>query len=297
MFAVAGAVLAVSTAAILIKFAQQDVPSLTIAALRLVFASLTLAPLAARRRAELNGMARRELGFALLAGLFLALHFATWISSLAFTSVASSVVLVTTTPLWVALVSPFALKEPLKREAVFGLALALVGGIIVGLGDACGGWDKLVCPPWDEFFMLKGQALFGNFLALVGAWMAAGYLLIGRRLRAKLSLTTYTFVVYGAAALGLAAAMFAAGQSPFGYSPLAYLWLLALALIPQLLGHSTLNWALRYLPASFVSIALLGEPVGSTVLAYFLLGETPTPLKLVGMGLILTGIYAASIEG
>jgi len=88
--------------------------------------------------------------------------------------------------------------------------------------------------------------------------------------------------------------MFAAGQFPFGYRPLTYIWLLALAFIPQLLGHSTLNWALRYLPASFVSIALLGEPIGSTILAYFLLKETPGPLKVAGAVLILAGIYAAA---
>jgi drug/metabolite transporter (DMT)-like permease len=125
--------------------------------------------------------------------------------------------------------------------------------------------------------------------------MAAGYLLIGRRLRVKLSLVPYIFVVYGMAALLLVIMMFAAGQSPFGYQPVTYLWLLALALIPQLVGHSTLNWALRYLPASFVSIALLGEPIASTVLAYFLLKETPGPLKVVGAALILAGIYAASL--
>jgi drug/metabolite transporter (DMT)-like permease len=247
-----------------------------------------------RHRDEVRSLTRRELGLALLAGLFLALHFAAWISSLEYTSVTSSVVIVTTAPLWVALVSPFALKESLKRNAALGLALALVGGVIVALSDACNWQGGLVCPSLVDFF--KGQSLLGNFLALAGAWMSAGYILIGRRLRTKLSLMPYIFVVYGMAALVLIVLMVGAGQSPFGYSATTYLWLAALALIPQLLGHSTFNWALRYLPASFVSVTLLGEPVGSTILAYFLLGETPTPFKLAGAALILAGIYAASLN-
>ncbi len=290
MLALAGGILAISTAAIFIKFAQQDAPSLVIAALRLTLATLVLAPLTlTRHRDEITKLTRRELILALLAGLFLALHFAAWISSLEYTSVASSVVIVTTAPLWVALASPFLLKEALKRNAALGLALALAGGVIVALSDACR-WDGgLVCPSLADFF--HGQALLGNLLALAGAWMSAGYILLGRRLRAKLSLLPYIFVVYGMAALVLVVLMLGAGQSPLGYPPLTYVWLLALALIPQLLGHSTFNWALRYLPASFVSVALLGEPVGATVLAFFLLGETPTLFKLAGAALILSGIY------
>lgn len=292
--AITGAILAVSTAAIFIRYAQQDAPSLVIAAFRLTLASLVLAPVAVgRHRGELASLSRSELALGLLAGLFLALHFALWISSLEYTSVASSVVLVTTTPLWVALAAPFVLKESLKRKAALGMALALLGGVVVALSDACRWNGGLACPSAADFF--RGQALLGNFLALAGAWMAAGYLLIGRRLRAKLSLVPYVFVVYGMAALVLVALMLAAGQSPLGYQPLTYVWLLALALIPQLLGHSTFNWALRYLPASFVSIALLGEPIGSTVLAYFLLAERPGPVKLAGALLILAGIYAASL--
>lgn len=297
MLAIAGAILAISTAAIFIKFAQRDAPALVIAAARLTIATLMLTPFTwARHGDEIRSLTRRELILALLAGLFLALHFAAWISSLQYTSVSSSTVIVTTAPLWVALISPFALKESLQRNAIFGLILALSGGILVALSDSCRWQNALICPSLADFF--KGQALWGNFLSLFGAWMAAGYLLIGRRLRARLSLMPYVFVVYGMGALVLIVLMLAAGQSPLGLAPLTYLWLLALALIPQLIGHSTFNWALRYLPASFVSVTLLGEPVGATILAYFLLGETPTPFKLVGAGLILAGIYAVGrVEG
>ena len=294
--AIAGAILAVSTAAIFIKFAQQEAPSLVIAAFRLTLASMILAPLAlTKHRGELKRLTKPTLGLGLLSGLFLALHFALWISSLEYTSVASSVVLVTTVPLWVALIARFAFKEQLGRSVLLGMVLALAGGALVGLSDSCSiSLAGLSCPPWSEFF--KGSALLGNLLALGGAWMAAGYLLIGRRLRGTLSLVPYIFVVYGMATLVLIIVMLAAGQSPLGYQPLTYLWLLALAVVPQLLGHSTFNWALRYVPASFVSIALLGEPIGSTILAYFLLREIPGPLKLVGAALILAGIYAASRE-
>jgi drug/metabolite transporter (DMT)-like permease len=291
--AILGGILAVSTASIFIRFAQEYAPSLVIAAFRLTFASLIIAPLAlSRHRDELFSLGRRELMLGLLSGIFLALHFATWISSLEYTTVASSVVLVTTTPLWVALLSPLVLKEPITRPVIWGMVLALVGGTIVGLSDSCSWNAGLVCPPLGEF--VKGQAFGGNFLALVGAWMAAGYLLIGRYLRVKMSLIPYIFVVYGMAAIILVIIMLASGETPFGYPPQAYFWMLLLAFIPQLLGHSTFNWALKFLPASFVSVTLLGEPIGSTILAIIILDEAPTPLKLFGAFLILLGIYLAS---
>ena len=291
--AIAGGILAVSTAAIFIRYAQQDAPSLVIAAMRLSLASAVLAPIAwFRHHEELRALTRQTLGLGLLSGFFLALHFATWISSLEFTSVASSVVLVSTTPLWVALLSPLVLKESPSKATLIGLALALLGGTVVGLSEACR-WDNgLICPTLAEF--TQGQAFWGNFLSLCGAWMAAGYLLIGRRLREKMSLIPYIFVVYGMAAIVLIIIMLGFGQSPFGYQPLVYLWLLMLALVPQLLGHSTFNWALRYLPASFVSVTLLGEPIGSTILALLILKESPSALEIGGGLLILAGIYVAS---
>jgi len=299
------AVLAVSTASIFIRFAQQEAPSLVIAALRLTFAALALAPVALTRyQQELRGMSRFELLLGLLSGIFLAIHFATWISSLEYTSVASSVVLVSTGPLWVALFSPIFLKEPLTRSVLIGMALTLLGGTLIGLSDSCSIdlWSRytvratrptlLACPPLSEF--VQGEAFLGNFLALVGAWTVAGYLMIGRRLRAGMSLIPYIFVVYGISAVVLLGIMLAAGQSPFGFSPIFYLWIVLLALVPQLVGHSTYNWALRYMPAALVSITTLGEPIGSAVLAYFILKEVPTLLTIFGGTLILAGIYVSS---
>ena len=293
-------ILAVSTASIFIRYAQQDVPSLVIAAGRLTIASLVLAPLAlARHRAELRALTRGELGLALLSGAFLAIHFATWISSLEYTTVASSAVLVSTVPLWVALIAPFTLKERAGRWVVVGMTLALAGGMVVGLSDSCT-WQagRLACPSLADF--VQGKAFLGDLLAVAGAIAGASYLLIGRQLRSlrnpPLSLVGYIFVVYGMAALVLIGIMLAAGLSPLGYPARSYGWIALLALIPQLIGHSTFNWALGYLSAAYVSITLLGEPVGSSLLAYLLLQETPTLLKVLGGVLILADIYIASRE-
>jgi drug/metabolite transporter (DMT)-like permease len=287
-------ILAVSAASIFIRVAQREAPSLVIAAWRLALATLVLAPFALTGRSEeLRGLKPGDLSLTLLSGFFLAVHFATWITSLAYTSVASSVVLVSTAPLWVALLSPLVLKEPLTRPVILGMLLALVGGVIVSISDTCNwGATSLACPPLSQF--VHGRAFFGDLLALTGAWAVTGYLIIGRRLRVCVSLLSYIFVVYGMAAFVLVVVALFAKLPFFGYSPLAYVMFLGLALIPQLLGHTTYNYALAYLSAAFVAIAALGEPIGSSILAYILLAETPSTLKLTGAIMILAGIYIAS---
>lgn len=290
------AILAVSTASIFIRLAQKDAPSLVIAAVRLTLASLALAPFALfQHKDEIRSLTRREWALAILSGIFLSIHFASWITSLEYTTIVSSVVLVSTGPLWVAILSPIFLKETPSRWVWIGMILALLGGIIVGLGDACAlANSRLVCPPLSD--LVAGSAFWGNFLALLGAWTVAGYLMIGRNLRAKISLIPYIFIVYSIAAIALLVYVFIAKQSLLGYPQLTYVWMLALALIPQLIGHSTYNWALRYMPASLVSITTLGEPIGSAILAFFILGESPSALTLLGGGFILAGIYLASIS-
>ncbi len=279
-------ILAVSTASIFVRFAQHDAPSLTIAAGRLALATVALAPLALTRdRPALARLRARDLLLALAAGLFLALHFALWIASLERTTVASSVVLVTTTPLWVALLAPVVLREPLTRAAAIGILIALAGGVIVGTG---GGRAA------SGLAHGRGGAWLGDLLALSGAWMMTGYLLVGRRLRGALTLVPYVFVVYGMAALVLLLLMALSGLSFSSLPPRVWVWLVLLALVPQLLGHSSFNWALRYLPASFVAIVLLGEPVGSTALAWVVLREIPSALELAGALLILAGIVVAA---
>ncbi len=296
--ALCGAILAVSTASLFIRYAQQEnVPSVVIAAWRLTLATLLLAPATLRSSlAELRHLERKTVWFCLLAGTFLALHFAAWITSLEYTSVTSSVVLVTTTPIWVALCAPWVLKERASAATLLGMFLALSGGVILSLGSTCHReheTSRWLCSLGQ---VERGSALAGDALALFGAWMAAGYVLVGRNVRARISLLLYLFLVYGIAAVFLTGMMFAARQQPWGYPANAYLWLFLLAVVPQLVGHSTLNWALRYLPAAFVSVALLGEPVGSSLLATLFLGETPRPIEILGGAIILVGIYLASRE-
>ncbi len=293
-FALFIAILAVSTASIFIRFAQNDgAPSLVIAALRLAFATLILAPIAITKHLEeIKRFTLNEILLGVFSGIFLAVHFATWISSLEYTSVASSVVFVSTGPLWVALLSPFLLKEHLAKTAIIGLGLSLAGGAIIGLSDACV-WDAgLSCPALQD--VMQGRAMWGNFLALLGAWTVTGYLIIGRKLRADVSLIPYIFMVYGFAAVALIVIMFALGNSPFGYAPKTYGWIFLLAVIPQLIGHSTYNWALKYMPATFVAVTTLGEPIGSAILAFFILKEIPTLATIIGGIFILAGIYLAS---
>ncbi len=291
------AILAVSTASIFIRFAQEQVPSLVIATYRLFLASLCLTPFAlGGSRKEIASIKGNRIGLAALSGLLLALHFATWITSLEYTTVASSVVLVTTTPLWVALFSPIFLKEKLTRPVIIGLLIALMGSAVITMSDSCIiGANGIICPSMAQ--VLSGRAFIGDLLALCGALCAAGYMMIGRKLRPSLSIVPYTFVVYGISALVLIVLTLSTGRSLIGYPPINYVWFLALALIPQLIGHSIYNWSLKYISAAFVSITLLGEPVGSTILAYILLHETPGLVKLAGGVLILGGIYTASRWG
>lgn len=285
------AIFAVSTSSIFIRFAQTDgAPSLVIAALRLTFATFLLAPLAlTRHRAEIQTLTRQQIVLGMVSGLFLAVHFATWISSLEYTSVASSVVFVSTGPLWVALLSPMLLNEKLTRAAIVGLGLAILGGAVIGLSDACVLQNGLQCPQLGQ--ILDGRAMRGNLLALAGAWAVSGYLIIGRILRAGMSLIPYIFLVYGMAAAALIVIMFAAGQSPLGYAPRTYGWIFLLAAVPQLIGHSTYNWLLKRLSATLVAVTTLAEPIGSAFLAFIVLDEIPKAPVVVGGLTILAGIY------
>jgi len=164
--------------------------------------------------------------------------------------------------------------------------------VVIGLSDVCWLDGGVVCPSFREFF--TGKAVWGDFLALVGAWTAAGYVLIGRRVRSTLSLIPYISIVYGMAAAILVVLVLASGYPFYGFDPMTMVWLILLALVPQLIGHSTFNWALGYLPAAYVAITLFGEPIGSTILAFIFLDEVPGALLMFGAILIFGGIVIAS---
>jgi drug/metabolite transporter (DMT)-like permease len=276
-------VLIVSTSSILIRFAQQaGAPSLSIAAWRLALASLVLTPIVLLRgHAELRALSRRDLLLAMASGAFMAVHFASWISSLAYTSVASSVALVSTNPLWVGLASLLLFRERLGWRTVAGIGATLLGTIMIGLADRAS---------------TQPNPALGNLLALVGSATVSGYLLIGRDLRRRIGVLSYIYVVYTTAAVILVLWALLARQPLLGFPPSVYLLLLGLALGPQLLGHTSFNYALSTLSATFVAVAILGEPVGSALLAFVVFGERFTRLQLAGFLLLMLGIFLASLE-
>lgn len=285
-----GGVLIAATSSILIRGAQAaGMPSLQIAAGRLGLAALILlAPGWLRVGHEVLALSQRQLVLAAISGIFLGAHFAAWITSLQYTSVASSVALVTTNPIWVGLASLLILRERLSRFMLVGIALTIAGSILIGISDSQGS--------------AASNATLGNLLALLGAIAGSGYFLVGRILRPGMSILSYIWLVYSIAAIVLLLVVFAAWLAsgavapvPFtGYQPDVYVLLLLLAIGPQLLGHTSFNWALRYLSATFVAVSILGEPIGSALLALWLFGESFAPLQLLGFVLLLVGIVLAA---
>jgi len=271
-------VIVLSFASIIIKVTPA--PSIIIAAGRLSLATLTLTPFFwtrfRAREAEFVGIPWAPV---LVSGFLLAAHFALWIESLNRTSVASSVVLVAMNPIFVAALSPLILRERVSWRIVLAVVLGVTGAAVIA-------GPSLRSP---------GTAI-GNLLALAGAACAGGYLMAGRRVRPRLSLISYVYVIYGVAAVLLVVAALASGHRFTGYGGKAYLFILLLALGPQLIGHTSFNWALRYISAPIVAMAVLGEPVGTTFLAWLLLHQPPTVFEAIGGVIICAGIYLAAAD-
>jgi drug/metabolite transporter (DMT)-like permease len=231
-------------------------------------------------------LGRADVLIAVGAGVLLAVHFWSWNASIRLTTVAASVVLVNTQPIIVALLSVVWLREPPTRAQWAGIGVAMLGALVVVAPELARTTGALT----------GSRVLLGDLLAVIGAVTAAIYFVAGRRVRATLDLWPYVALVYGAclvALLGFAAAV----DAPVWPQPPRELAIfLGLALGPMLLGHTGLNWALRYLPAYAVNVTLLGEPVGATLLAAVLPGirEIPTAATFVGGALILGGIYVTS---
>jgi drug/metabolite transporter (DMT)-like permease len=277
------AVVAVSGGAILVRLS--DAPSSVAAFYRVLFTTLPLLPVALwRYRTQLAEVTRRDLGFATLSGVALALHFAAWFESLAWTSVAASVTLVQAQPVFVALGAWLLLRERVTTRMAAGIGVAVAGIATMSLGDFLGG--VLVGP----------RPIYGNALALFGAVMAAGYVLAGRSIRQRVALVPYVVIVYGVCTLSLLAIVLAEGHGLTGYPPREWVLFAGLAVGPGLLGHTVVNWALAHLESSVVSVSLLGEPVGATVLAFVLLSESPTAFTLIGGAVVLAGIVLTATE-
>jgi len=293
-FGLVAAILAVSTAAIFIRKAQENLPSLVIATYRLLLAVLFLFPFSigkvVRERQAIHG---KNALLLTASGILLGLHFAAWITSLEYTNVVSSTVLVTTSPIWVTLLSPLLLKEKLPKAFTIGLMIAILGILLISLNGLCTfSAAGMQCGLEDGFNGRQG--IWGNFLALVGAWCASGYMMCGRQVRKHLSNQSYSFLVYAIAGITLLLLSLATRQPLLEVKVPDLSWLALLALIPQVIGHSLLNWALGKLPAAYVSLSLLGEPAGSAVLAFIFLNEKPSPLEILGSAVIILGIYWAN---
>jgi drug/metabolite transporter (DMT)-like permease len=267
-------VVSVSFAAIFIRIA--DAPALSIAFYRNAMAAALFLPLAWARRKEVRRLSRRDLAIALLSGALLALHFGVWIASLSFTTVAASVVLVTASPIFVAAASRALFGERVGTGTFVGILVGLVGAAVVSGGD----------------LGLSPRAAGGDMLALAGGVAAAGYFVAGRRLRTRMSLFAYVGVVYSTCAILLLPAA-AIGGRLTGFSGKTWAMFALLAAIPQALGHTVFNYLLKDLEATLVAISVMGEPVGSTLLALAFFAEVPPWTAVLGGCLILGGIHVA----
>ena len=266
-------VAAISSAAVLIRAA--DAPPLVIAASRMLIAAAVLLPFAiGRLQNTFKRLGAADVGLIIVAGCALALHFWLWITSLSYTSIASSVVLVTSHPAMVAVMSFVLWRERLGHTAIIGILVASAGLIVINLGS----------------FSLGSTAFEGNLMALAAAGAMAVYLLAGRHIRERIDALSYLSMVYVLAAILLLAAVVTSGESFLGHSAKTYWMLVLLGLVPQLIGHTSLNLAVRRLPATVVSVAILGEPIGATLMGWGVLGEAPGTKEIAGGLIILCGI-------
>ncbi len=284
------AIVATSSAAILIRFAlDQNMPPLLIVAARLLIASLALSPIALRRyRAFLSELSPAEALLIAIAGVCLAIHFTAWVTSLQYTTVLVSVVIVSTGPIWVAILEVIFLHIRLSRLVVLGLIVALAGGALIGWPQGEAQLNLTLAPG------AANATLIGAGLAWLGALSVSVYMLIGRKLRARLPVIPYVWLVYSIAAACTLAVMLARATPALGYSIEGYLVLLAMGLVPQLIGHSSLNYLLEYFPAALVSMFSQLEPIGSALLALVLFRELPPNQQILGSLTIIAGVVLAS---
>jgi drug/metabolite transporter (DMT)-like permease len=295
MVGVAVAIAAVSTSAIFVRWS--GAPSVVKAFYRVLFMTAAVAPFALRDAADLRAIVRRDLVFAVVSGLALAAHFASFFESLEWTTVAASVTLITTQPIFVAVGAATLLDERLTPRMVGGMAVALAGAFTMSVGPLVvdplfGGGD--VAAALAATFAGSSAQLYGNALALTGAVVGAVYTLSGRSLRQRLSLFAYTFVVYAVCTVALGVLAAGTGAPLLGYPRSEWLLFLGMALLPGMFGHTVINWALKYVKSSVVSISLLGEPVGSSLLALALLGEVPAGVTVLGGVVVLLGIFVTT---
>lgn len=280
MFVIFIGVLSVSSSAIFVKLA--DAESGTIAFYRMFFSVLLMMPLfLMKHRGELKLFIRRDWVFSSIAGILLAFHFILWFESLRYTSVASSTVLVTLQPLFAIVGTYFFFKEKLSAKGILAMIIAIVGSLIISWGD----------------FKVGGSALYGDLLALLACAFVTGYMLFGQDVRKRVGLTSYTMVVYTVSAITLAIYMVIKGESFTTNEPMNWLWFALLAIVPNLLGHNLFNWAIKYVSTNTTSIMILFEPIGASILAYFIFHEQIMVTQYVGGAVVIIGILLYVIDG
>lgn len=241
------------------------------------FSALALFPFLLLKKSnwlELINLSKKQWVLGILSGIFLAAHYTLWFESLRFTSVASSSVLVTLQPLFAFVGGYFQFGERLTRRALSGGLLAVAGSVIIG---------------WQDF-QISGTALFGDVLALIVAGVITGYFFIGQHLRQQLSLIPYAILGYGSSAIFLLGYSLLRGLTLTGYSALNWLWFIGPALISTILGQTVFNWLIKWMSTSTISMSILGEPIGTCILAYFILGQAITLHQGIGIVVILAGI-------
>lgn len=279
-------VMTISTAAVLVRLtiAAADRSgvgfSLVMAASRLAIASVIVLP---AWRSFSDNKQKKAWIYAISAGLALAVHFATWITSLSYTAIAASTAIVTTNPIWVALLSWLWFKEKTSRRVLLGIGLALLGGLLICLGDVSG--DRSTNP------------LLGNGLALVGAWASSSYILLGREAqRHGFGVGGYVAVAYTTAAIALLPLPPMLGYGYTHYSPIVYGYLILMAIVPQVIGHTTFNWAVRWVSPTILTLIILLEPIFASVLGYLLFAEIPGAMMWFAILVLLAGVAIAVTE-
>ncbi|TQR42628.1 DMT family transporter [Paenibacillus popilliae] len=268
-------VLALSTSAIFVKLA--DAPAGITAFYRMFFSAVMLLPfLLANKESmrEIRSLSKKQWGYGLLSGLFLAMHYVLWFESLNYTSVASSTVIVTLQPIFSMAGGYFLFKERFHMGAILGCFVAIAGSFVIG-------WQDL---------QISGQALFGDILAFIAAGVITAYFFVGQHVRKQLSLVPYSIIGYASSALLLSLFSFSQQTSFFDYSAHTWWSFIGLAFIATILGQTLFNWLLKWLSTSVISMSILGETVGTCILAYFILDEVITVQQGIGIALILIGL-------
>ena len=272
-------VLSVSASAIFVKLSTAE--SGTIAFYRMFLSVLIMLPLFLKNNLhELKEIRSRDWLFSTIAGVLLAFHFILWFESLRYTSVASSTVLVTLQPLFAIFGTYFFFKEKITIKSVLAMVIAIGGSFLISWGD----------------FQVGGTAFYGDILALIACALVTGYMLFGQDLRRRIGLTTYTIIVYTVSAITLAFYMLVKGESFTTDDPMNWLWFLLLAIVPNLLGHNLFNWALKYVSANTISIAILFEPVGASIMAFFVFGEVLISSQYIGGAIVILGILLYVVD-